>query len=238
MADSDASYRPADGLDYAAIHRYALAGRTAHNVTHDVNNFLGAILAYSELVDLDPGVGAESKRMLSEITKAVQKSTGLLRTIAQITKNVQSPRSAANLDMVLNQVLDLCRYDMKIHQIQLTSALAEGLPSIEIEETRVERALAHLLMNATEQCVDNGLKEIRLELCRVENFLEVRVRNPGSAVAAQHRERIFEPYYTTKMDGHLGLGLSESRKTAETHGGTLSYDDERGFVFRLPLPST
>jgi signal transduction histidine kinase len=96
-----------------------------------------------------------------------------------------------------------------------------------------------VLRNAGE--AQEGRGEIRVTLRPTAEGAEVRIADRGPGVKPSDRERIFQPYITTKKDG-TGLGLALVRQTVEVHGGTVVVEDNPAggavFVFRLPRERT
>ncbi|MCH7892107.1 MAG: bacillithiol biosynthesis cysteine-adding enzyme BshC, partial [Gemmatimonadetes bacterium] len=85
--------------------KYGQVGRCVNSVTHDVNNYLGAILAYAELVSLDPGTSEDSKRMLSDIVEAVRKSSGLMSTLTSIARPEKPVTSMVDVVKLVEQAV-------------------------------------------------------------------------------------------------------------------------------------
>lgn len=218
----------------AGLLKYAQVGRCVNGVTHDINNFLGAIMAYTELITLDSDLNEESKRMIGEILEAVRKSSSLLGTLTTIARQEKPNATLCEIYCLVERVVDLCRYDMNVVRIELRVA-KEGEPgSLIVDEPKLIRALIHLITNGIEQVQASRIKRIEVGVCGLEDAVEVTVRDSGQPIAEAERKAIFEPFYTTKGDSHLGLGLAMARETLELHDGGLTYDPERGFVMRLP----
>jgi signal transduction histidine kinase len=99
----------------------------------------------------------------------------------------------------------------------------------------LRRAFSNVLRNAAE--AQEGRGEIRVTLVPSEKGAEVRIADRGPGIRPSDRERVFQPYITTKADG-TGLGLALVRQTIEAHGGTVVVEENQGggavFVFRVP----
>jgi signal transduction histidine kinase len=99
----------------------------------------------------------------------------------------------------------------------------------------LRRAFSNVLRNGAE--AQGGTGELRVLIAPWQDGAEVRITDRGPGIRASDRERIFQPYVTTKKDG-TGLGLALVRQTIEVHGGTVVVEENGGggaaFVFRLP----
>ena len=218
----------------SALLRYVQAGKCANAVTHDVNNYLGAILAYEELIGRDPGLNDESRRMLGEIGRAVHGCTTLVETMTTIARPKSKGVVLCDLGSLAKRILDVCMYDLKVARIKSDFRVDEGIASIPGDEGALGRGLLYLFTNAIERLEDESVKEVKIRVLGHPEGVTITVRNSGGPIPASDRDEIFDPGYTTKNEGHLGFGLSEARRIAVQHKGELSYDPDRGFVLDLP----
>lgn len=216
------------------LFRYAQVGHCVSSVTHDVNNLLGAVMAYAELVQMDPQIGDESRRMLGEVIEGARRCSALVNGLTSIARKERPDVTLAEPAAVVAQVLDLRRYDLRVERITLTEDYDSGLPSLVIDKPKFELALLHVLTHAIETVRDLETREIRVGVHAKPDGLEVVIGRSGPAVPEPERENMFEPFAVTNGPLRLGLGLAIARETAQLHDGTLRYDPERGFVFDLP----
>ena len=219
----------------ALLFQYGQVGRCVSGVTHDVNNMLGAIQAYSELIELDENLSDEARRMTAQIGESVAKCSALLGTLTTVARKPRPDTALVDLASFVESVLDVKRYDFKVARIPLEYVCGEGTYSMVVDQPRLAMAIIHLLMNALEAGAENERPCARLRLRGTPDAVDLEMRNAGPPVPQADRERIFEPLYTTKGIDHLGLGLSVAREAARHHGGDIVYDEERGFVMRLPF---
>lgn len=214
--------------------KYAQVGRCVNSVTHDVNNYLGAILAYAELVSLDPSTTDDSKRMLNDVVSAVRKSTDLMSTLTSIARPERTSSSLVDIASLVEQTVDLRRYEMRIAQIEVVVKLEGETGLLVVDEPKIVRAMMYLLMNSVDALADAESGTVNVTIVGEKSEVSIRVSDTGGAIDAAVQEKMFEPSYTTKETGHLGLGLSEARAIARLHKGDLTYDSETGFTMRLP----
>lgn len=216
------------------LFRFIQLGRCINGVAHDVNNFLGAMLAYAELASLDTGISDESRRMISEITDGVAKCSQLINSLTDIARKEKNSASMIDLVGLVNRLLKLRSYALRVDQITIETDLPSSLPSVVGDAPKIQLALLYILMNAQEAVDQCSRKVIRIGVSKMPDGLEFTCRDSGAPVPEDLREIIFQPFFTTKGDPHLGLGLSTARSIAELHEGTLIYTPERGFILYLP----
>lgn len=221
-----------------ALFRYGQVGSCVNSVTHDLNNYLGAVLAYADLLSLDgANLSPDSQRMLRQIMDAVQRCSALLSALTSIARKPKDDATMVELSGVVNKVVDLRRYDFRVAQIELSLALEEGLPSLVIDMPKFEIALLCLLSNAFDAVHGSPAARVTVSLgvssSRSET-LELAVWDSAGPIPPEVRDAMFEPFFTSKPGNHIGLGLSMARDVVRYHGGELGYDERKGMVMYLP----
>ncbi|MBW7865307.1 MAG: HAMP domain-containing histidine kinase [Candidatus Hydrogenedens sp.] len=216
--------------------RQALAGRCVSGVSHDLNNHLGAVLAFAELLLLEGDLSPEARELVESQIEAVSRG---IRLVANLTK-VARPRRAQNdmtdLRAVTENALALREYAQRSQKIALDWRHEDGLPNLCGDAPQLQVALVCLLLNAEEALEGEapGNRRIRVRLAPDGEALRLSVWNSGPVIPAEAREAVFAPFTTAKDGHHAGCGLALARHIAESHGGTLAYTPEEGFVLLLP----
>ena len=216
------------------LFRYAQIGRCVNGLTHDVNNYLGAMLAYAELVVLDESVSEQSRDMLSEMIGAVRKCSDLVASMTGIARKEKRAAVFTAPAKILQRATTLRDYSLKVAGIKLETKLDDELPSIMVDPPKLVQALLYLLINAEEAVAGTDRPLVRVHVRDTGQAVEFRVWDSGPPIPEEERERIFRPFFTTKDTDHLGLGLPYARAVARLHDGELSYDPDRGFALHLP----
>lgn len=220
---------------YSRIFRYAQIGRCISSVTHDLNNYLGAIMAYAELVGMDSNLTDESNRMLGEIVGAVRKSSTLVNNLTDVARKERADIRIIDPASLMERVLDLRRYDMKVGHVTLATEYAPDLASLTVDLPKMQQALMYLVSNAIEAVESEKVKRLDVRVLMDDRYVVICFRDSAPQVPSELRDQIFEPYFTTKGVDHVGLGLTSARSTVKDHNGELSYNPDDGFVVCLPL---
>jgi len=143
---------------------------------------------------------------------------------------------------VVLAALELTAYTVRTSSIDVTTELAEGLPSILADADQLHQVLLNLIINAQQALQDSGLPRwlrVRTRRDAAGGCVLVSVADNGPGIAAELHSRIFEPYFTTKPLGvGTGVGLAVSAGIVEAHGGSLRVEcpPEGGTVFTISLP--
>jgi C4-dicarboxylate-specific signal transduction histidine kinase len=226
---------PGGEARFAALFRYAQVGRCVNAVTRDINNQLGAAMAYAELAGLDKSLCPETRRMLGEIVEAMSRCANLVAHLTEIARPERDRAGTLDPGEMLQRVLALRNYDLRQRQITVESRIAPDLPTLLADAPRVQMALLHLLLNAAEA----------LETCEAPRMLRAEVApdpaggvvfsvwNSGPPPPAAVLAALGRPFATTRGGLHFGYGLAAVRAVAALHGGALAYDGGRGFLLRL-----
>ncbi len=217
--------------------QYVEVGRCVNGVAHDVNNFLGAIMAYTELIGLTNNLPPESQEMLDEIVTAAKKSSHLVNYLTEIARQAQNDARIIEVEQLVDRVLLLRQYEAKVNQVSLEQEVAPGLPVVRLNVPKTVQVLLHLVANALEALQAAKERRVKISAQGAGDSVEIAVWNSGDGPTDEQREAMFEPFVTSKNGQHLGLGLWVARNIAREGGGDLSYDGERGFILRVPKDS-
>jgi len=217
------------------LFRYGQVGRCVSSVTHDLNNYLGVVLAYCELVSIDSTVGEESRRMVSEAVQNVRICAKMLSTLTSVARKERPDVRVIDVPATLKDLFELKQYDFRIMLAHVDTQFDEGIPSLVVDYPRFAMAFLHLVMNALESIAGLDKPSVRLHLRKEADGIAIEIWDSGPPLAEDEKTRVFDPFYTTKTGEHLGLGLAVARENARYHGGDLTYDPDHGFTLRIPF---
>lgn len=216
------------------VHRYAQVGHCVNGVTHDINNLLGAAMAYAELASFDPSVSPDTARMLAQIVEGATKCSELVKSLTSIARRDRADINLVSLDKLLDEVLLLLDYEFKMAQITFERRIAAGLEPIPVDLPRLKTALLYLLLNAQRAVRDKDRRIVRVTIVNTGDGACIEVWDSGGGLAPEFAERAFEPLTSFWGEGdHLGMGLYMARRVAEMHDGHLRYEDGRGFCLTI-----
>lgn len=217
----------------------------AADVSHEFKNPLASIRTATELA-IEADDGADRRRFLDMIQRDVARMERLLSEVREISRLDaqldEETRQPVALDRLLTTVVDGVRLRTAGHP-QLVLALADHDVTVAAAPDRLVQVLENLLANAVSFSPPGGTVTVTL---RAEgDTAELTVADDGPGVPAEHRERIFERFFSYRPGGgaegggHTGLGLAIVAAIVDSHGGTVRVEERRGggakFVVRLPL---
>ena len=135
----------------------------------------------------------------------------------------------------MRRVVELMSPQLDAREIRVTMGISSKLPLITAVGSQLQQVFINLILNAYDVMPDGG--EIRITARLVKNMIEILFQDTGPGISMEYRNRVFEPFMSTKEKG-IGLGLSVSYGIVTAHGGNLDLMPNRGVgaCFRVLLP--
>ena len=222
--------------ELAERERLASLGRMAATVAHEIKNPLSAIKSIAQVMLEDENLRNEYERDLGLI---VGETDRLSQSVTQLLSFARKESPAAqplSVDELLRSVVDLFRANAREQGIALDCHVKVEAELAGKSVSALRDALSNLLLNALQATPQGG--RVELIAAAADGELLISVQDSGSGVPADLRERIWEPFFTTRQRG-TGLGLAIVRKRVQQVGGSASLDvsrNGRGALFQLRLP--
>jgi signal transduction histidine kinase len=222
--------------ELAERERLAALGRMAATVAHEIKNPLSAIKSIAQVMREDENLRNEYERDLGLI---VGETDRLSQSVTQLLSFARKESPAAqplSVDELVRSVVDLFRASAKEQGIVLDLQVKVEAELAGKSVSALRDALSNLLLNALQATPHGG--RVELIAAQSEGELVISVQDSGSGVPADLRERIWEPFFTTRQRG-TGLGLAIVRKRVQEVGGTAVLDAGRnggGALFQLRVP--
>jgi len=227
-------------------------GSLLAGVAHELNNPLAIVMGRASLLEEKCSEQAElpAAQLRNDaqlIREAAERCGRIVRTFLNMARSQPSERASVPLNDMVRAAVDMLQYGYRTHGIELDIQLGEALPPVIADSDQIGQIVLNLLVNAQQALAGrSGMRRVTVQT-GVEPRREtreprvwLRVVDNGPGVTEALRSRIFEPYFTTKPEGHgTGIGLAVSRSMARDHGGDLVLEPDRGdggASFRLSLP--
>lgn len=216
------------------LHRYAQVGKCVNGVTHDINNLLGAAMAYAELASFDERLSPDTTRMLGQIVDGITRCSQLISSLTSIARRDRADINLVAPERLMDDVLTLRDYELKMKQITVEKVYDPGLSTMLLDLPKAKAALIYLLVNAQDAVSDKPDRRVRITVTGTADSVEYQIWDSGGGLAPEHAESAFLPLTTFWPEGeHVGLGLYAARKVAELHEGSLTFSPEKGFCLLL-----
>ncbi|MDX1780729.1 MAG: cache domain-containing protein [Thalassovita sp.] len=225
--------------------KLAAVGEITAGVAHEINNPLAVIQGNLDIVVQDLGSNAAPLQTeLSLIQEQIHKISVLVTKVLRFTRPEEFEQSDGGLDpdVAVRATLPLVQHILTSSQIEIELDLNAHC-AVQMNETELQQVLVNLIVNAIQAMPEGGTLTIRTAQVSREgrDMLRLVVADTGQGMSAEVRDRIFDPFYTTKRSEGTGLGLSITRDLVHRAGGEITVDSRPGegatFTIQLPVLS-
>jgi len=214
-------------------------GQLAAGVAHEINNPLGIILCYTDLLKEDFGSLPDKVEDLNIIEKHVKNCQRIVRDLLSFARNQETTRAPGSLNAAIEQVVSMVSSQLAKQGITVVQKLDPDIPLLEMDTEKMKQVFMNLCINAAQAIGENGEIDIESTCLRNKGQVKIVVRDTGPGIAPEIQDKVFEPFFTTKgpRDG-TGLGLSLSYGIVRDHGGEIYVQSKpgKGAVFTIILP--
>ncbi len=228
-------------------------GRLAGGIAHDFNNIMGGIMGHASLLRVDATEGTELYQGLDTIERAARRAAELTHRLLSFSRKGTPTIADVDVGGVLADTLSIAMpgFDKRTTLVQNISPDLAYVPG---DRTQLEEAILNLVINARDAMGHKG-GVLTVDACNViidesfctthgvpvlrdGNYVQIKVSDTGCGLSPEVRDRLFEPFFTTRPEG-TGLGLSIVWRVVHDHGGTITVTSapNQGTTFILYLPA-
>lgn len=216
-------------------------GTMAAGIAHDFNNILVAILGYTEVMIHHTTEGSIFEKNLREVRNACNRAINLVKQILTFSRKSEVKRIPLQISPIVKETIKLLRRLLP-STIELKENIEENLVWIKADPTQIQQIVINLCTNAAQAMSGaSGLIEVTLKNLSIQSkdiiyenmksgtYLQLAVTDTGHGIPPEIKERIFEPYFTTKKTGEgSGMGLAVVYGIVKAYGGEITVDSTIG----------
>ncbi|MPZ34785.1 MAG: PAS domain S-box protein [Rhodospirillales bacterium] len=226
-------------------------GQLTGGIAHDFNNILTVILANADALQEEENLDAAVAGRLDQIGQAVERASGLTRQLLAFSRKQPLSPKRTDINALVTTTGKLLRRALG-EQVEIESALADGLWAVNIDRGQLETALVNLCINARDAMPGGGKLRIATSNVTLDegfvahspdvaagDYAVLSITDTGTGIPPETLTKVFEPFFTTKGVGKgTGLGLSMVYGFIKQSNGHITIDSEvgRGTTFKLHLP--
>jgi two-component system sensor histidine kinase DctS len=228
----------------AATARLVTMGEMASALAHELNQPLAAIAGYTTggLNLLAAGAPAPPglEEALAKAAQQAQRAGQIIRRVHEFVRQRAPTRQPVRLNATVEEAVGFAEAEARQRQVRISTALAGEDPVLQADPVLLQQVLLNLVRNGMDAMAATPSGERRLEVRVARNgaAVTVAVADRGCGLTPEVRDRMFQPFFTTKAGG-MGMGLHICRSIMETHGGRVWAEPNPGggtvFAFSLPL---
>ena len=207
-------------------HRLASIGQVASGVAHEINNPLGVILGYVRLLRREPALAEREE--LRIIEDELRQAQAIVQGLLDLARPLRLHAAEVDIGQLARETVE------RLQEAGATAGVEiryrdSAAATVIADEGKVRQIATNLLTNAVEAARDPHASAPIVEIgwCTHEGRTWLEIDDHGPGIAAETMARVFEPFFTTRTNGH-GLGLAIARTLARAHGGDVHLEPRPG----------
>jgi len=216
----------------------AALGKLAAGVAHQINNPLGGIGLFAQLLLEEHDLSEEAKKDVQRIQEDTQRCSDTVKELLEFAKQSAYKSSPQDINKALERTLFLLEKQALFQNVEVEKELDPDLPFVPCDLQQMSHVFMNLILNAIQALQGEGKLKVRSNTCG-QDKVRIEFKDSGPGIPEYVLPNIFLPFYTTKDAGEgTGLGLSVAYRIVENHGGKISaYNlQEWGACFVVELP--
>ena len=225
--------------------KLASLGTLSAGVAHEINNPLGIMLGFCDLLLERMDSGTMEYNDLKTIERHGLHCKSIVERLLSFARISEDTEDQCDLNDAVDSILSVVRHTLSMNDIRLSCRFAEGLPMVSADSRGLQQVFLNLINNAVYAMNGKGTLTVVTRPGRKPGRVEAVVSDTGCGIKKEFLQKVFDPFFTTKNVGEgTGLGLSVSYGIVTKYGGTIECEsvsredspENSGTVFTLSLP--
>ncbi|MCU0572835.1 MAG: ATP-binding protein [Syntrophobacteraceae bacterium] len=226
--------------------KLASLGTLAAGVAHEINNPLGIMLGFCELLLEKSEPGTIEHNDLKIIERHGLHCKSIVERLLSFARISEEAEEFCDLNGNVESILSVVKHTLEMNNIQLVTALTQGLPMVRGDSRGIQQVLLNLISNAIHAMDSQGTLTVVTRPGKKPGWIEAVVSDTGCGIPKDVMQKIFDPFFTTKKVGDgTGLGLSVSYGIVSNYGGSIDCESQAegeasgqsGTAFTITLPA-
>jgi len=228
------------------VQKLVFLGKLASGVAHELNNPVAVILGFADLLLEKLQPDNPSYELLKTIERQGLNCKRIVENLLSFAKQPETTQYSSDVNENIEKVLSVIESMLYMRKITLEKNLAEDLPNARGDAGHLQQVFMNLIANAVAAMGEGGTLTISTRHSDNYSRIEVIFRDTGHGIKKEHRDKVFDPFFTTREVGEgTGLGLSACYGMVSNYGGHISFEsvtedengDKRGTTFIVSLPA-
>jgi signal transduction histidine kinase len=224
--------------------KLASMGTLAAGVAHEINNPIGIILGFVDLLLEKCEKNSQSYQDLKTIERHGLHCKAVVENLLRFARHGEGLYEYCDINEPIRNMMDVVKHSLDMNDIELRLSLAPDLPEVKGDLRQMQQVILNLVNNAAAAMKNGGILWISSALDVNNEKVVVVVRDNGHGIPTEYMDKIFDPFFTTKSEGEgTGLGLSVSHGIITKYEGTISCESNtansgnkpKGTTFKITL---
>lgn len=224
-------------IELRNLEKYALTGRVARVIAHEVRNPLTNINLATEQLRSEIGENGDTEMLFAMIKRNSERINQLVSDLLATTRVSELKFSMISMNDLIDESLNLALDRIKLNGVQVIKNYDPGICPISVDAEKIKIAFLNIIVNGIEAMGENGI--LKISTSKTSDKCIVKFSDNGKGMPKSDMDRLFEPYFTTKEKGN-GLGLANTQNIILAHKGSISAESEPGkgtvFTFSFIIP--
>lgn len=220
--------------------KLASLGQISAGIAHEINNPLGVILGYSQLIMRGQGKESQEYKDLAVIERQTRNCKGIVEDLLKFARASGTRKARIDINKSLQEIVSLLAHQLELDNITLETRYGEDIPLVMADDEKIKQVFMNILINAGQAIEDEGTITIKTDVDPGEDRIRISISDNGCGIPDSVNDKIFDPFFTTKAVGEgTGLGLSVSYGIIQDHGGSIEVSSEEGSgsTFTILMPT-
>ena len=216
-------------------------GQLAASIAHEINNPLGSILVYTQLLIRQLNEEQFVKSKFTENLKRIESETAysgkLVKNLLDFARQSPPSLSLTNLNQVIEDAYPLVEHSAELNKVTVIKKFDLKLPEVMADKNQLKQVFTNLMLNAVQAMPEGG--HLKITTSGKKKNILIEVNDSGSGIRKEHLDKLFTPFFTTKDEAMgVGLGLSVAYGIVKRHGGQIEVKTRagKGTTFKVTLP--
>lgn len=233
--------------ELAHVGRLTAMGQMSAAIAHELNQPLTAVTNYVKAAQRLLAADALAPQQMARVKEAMEKAVGqtlragtIIRSLRDFVEKRESEKRPEDLNRIVQEALGLTFVGALYSDIRTETSLDPSLPPVVMDRVQIQQVLVNLIRNAMEAMAQSPQRKLSIDTLYIAPATaEIIVRDTGPGLPPEVRERLFQPFVTTKESG-MGIGLRICQSMIEAHNGSIRAlnEDRQGASFEIRLPLT
>lgn len=225
--------------------KLASMGTLAAGVAHEINNPLGIILGFTDMLLEKAKPESQEQEILKTIEKHGIRAKRVVENLLSFARYSECKEEHVDINESISAVLTVVENTLLLNKISINRHLQDNLLAVKGCSEELQQVFFNIMNNAISAMKGGGALTITTRTLSDNRHIEIRFSDTGHGIKKEYRRKIFDPLFTTKKTGEgTGLGLSVSYGIIAKHGGTIEFEtktkedsEETGTTFIIILPA-
>ncbi len=218
--------------------KLAAMGEMVAGVAHEIRNPLATLKGFATMLRNKLEPGDTRHKLAQDIIQETELLNKIVTDFLDFARPEQTKASPVDLAATLKEVYDSVRKQKKKTKITFACQIAKNLPPVMADGARLRQVFYNVLLNAVESMPEGGAFKLRAFSSAPDKAVVVEVEDQGKGILPEDLDKIFNPFFSTKLQG-TGLGLAIVHRIMTQHNGRIEVQSKvgKGSIFRLIFPA-